>query len=224
VTLTSKSIFEAFLSDKKGDALLHGHSYTAHAVGCEVANEALALMENISLSDDWISAKASWAKPDGSESPMWSLWDPNFITAISNLPNVEETMTLGSVLSIRVRDPTGGEAFWRCMCRCLHLLQDTHRILLKQCYNRSANFESGQWDIPAPGASPFSIHYRTLGDVAYFMTSLNTSPSVIRSVEDRIWQALGKCKVDRPINYRKKYYQLRQYCARSWKRSNTTVM
>jgi dethiobiotin synthetase/adenosylmethionine--8-amino-7-oxononanoate aminotransferase len=111
VTLASKSIFEAFLSDKKGDALLHGHSYTAHAVGCEVANEALALMENISQCDDWIAAKASWAKPGGGESPMWSLWDPRFITAISNLPNVEETMTFGSVLSIRVQDHSGGETF-----------------------------------------------------------------------------------------------------------------
>jgi len=133
VTLTSKSIFEAFLSDQKGDALLHGHSYTAHAVGCEVANEALALMEKISLCDDWVSAKASWAKLGGSESCMWSLWDPNFIMAISNLPNVEETMTLGSVLSIRVRDQTGGKAFRHCKCRCLHSLQDIHRILPKWC-------------------------------------------------------------------------------------------
>ena len=47
---------------------------------------------------------------------------------------------------------------------------------------------------PAPGAGPFSIHYRTLGDVAYFMTSLNSSASVIRSVEDRIWRALSNAK------------------------------
>ena len=47
---------------------------------------------------------------------------------------------------------------------------------------------------PAPGASPFSIHYRTLGNVAYFMTSLNTSASVIRSVEDRIWRVLSNTK------------------------------
>jgi dethiobiotin synthetase/adenosylmethionine--8-amino-7-oxononanoate aminotransferase len=109
VTLASKSIFEAFLSDKKADALLHGHSYTAYPVGCEVANEALTMMETLSRSDDWVSAKATWAKPDGSESPVWSLWDPGFITAVSKLPNVEETMTLGSVLSIRIQDKMGGE-------------------------------------------------------------------------------------------------------------------
>jgi len=43
---------------------------------------------------------------------------------------------------------------------------------------------------PAPGGAPFGINYRTLGNVAYFMTSLNTSPSTIRSVEDRIWVTL----------------------------------
>jgi dethiobiotin synthetase/adenosylmethionine--8-amino-7-oxononanoate aminotransferase len=67
------------------------------------------MMETLSRSDDWVSAKATWAKPDGSESPVWSLWDPGFITAVSKLPNVEETMTLGSVLSIRIQDKMGGE-------------------------------------------------------------------------------------------------------------------
>ena len=32
-TLASDSIYNAFLSSEKRDALLHGHSYTAHAVG-----------------------------------------------------------------------------------------------------------------------------------------------------------------------------------------------
>ena len=42
----------------------------------------------------------------------------------------------------------------------------------------------------APGGSPFGMHYRTLGDVAYFMLSLNTQPEVTRTVEERIWTAL----------------------------------
>ena len=44
----------------------------------------------------------------------------------------------------------------------------------------------------APGGAPFGINYRTLGNVAYFMTSLNTPSATIRSVEDRIWNALDK--------------------------------
>ncbi|KAH9178390.1 PLP-dependent transferase [Lactarius sanguifluus] len=42
------------------------------------------------------------------------------------------------------------------------------------------------------GGGPFSIHFRTLGDVAYFMTSLNTPSTTIRAVEDRIWAVLGR--------------------------------
>jgi dethiobiotin synthetase/adenosylmethionine--8-amino-7-oxononanoate aminotransferase len=109
VTLASSSIFEAFLSDKKADALLHGHSYTAHPIGCEVANETFSLIDKLSLSDDWMSAQNSWANPDGSKGKVWSLWSPDFITAISKLPQVKETMTLGSVLSIKVQDNFGGK-------------------------------------------------------------------------------------------------------------------
>jgi dethiobiotin synthetase/adenosylmethionine--8-amino-7-oxononanoate aminotransferase len=35
------------------------------------------------------------------------------------------------------------------------------------------------------------VHYRTLGNVAYFMTSLNTPADTVREVEDRIWVALS---------------------------------
>lgn len=42
----------------------------------------------------------------------------------------------------------------------------------------------------APGGAPFTTHYRTLGDIAYFITSLNTRSSVVRSVEDKIWRIL----------------------------------
>jgi dethiobiotin synthetase/adenosylmethionine--8-amino-7-oxononanoate aminotransferase len=43
----------------------------------------------------------------------------------------------------------------------------------------------------APGGAPFSIHFRTLGDVAYLITSLNTPSATIRAVEDRVWALLG---------------------------------
>ena len=117
VTLASSSIFEAFLSDKKADALLHGHSYTAHPIGCEVANETFSLIDKLSLSDDWISSQSSWANHDGSKGKVWSLWNPDFITAISKLPQVKETMTLGSVLSIKIQDIAGGKfpIFFSCI-------------------------------------------------------------------------------------------------------------
>jgi dethiobiotin synthetase/adenosylmethionine--8-amino-7-oxononanoate aminotransferase len=33
VTLASESVFNSFLGDTKAEALLHGHSYTAHPIG-----------------------------------------------------------------------------------------------------------------------------------------------------------------------------------------------
>ena len=36
------------------------------------------------------------------------------------------------------------------------------------------------------GVEPFGINYRTLGDVGYFMASLNTPSEVLRATERRI--------------------------------------
>lgn len=41
LTLATEEVFDAFKGDSKALALLHGHSYTAHPVGCAAANYAL---------------------------------------------------------------------------------------------------------------------------------------------------------------------------------------
>lgn len=49
-------------------------------------------------------------------------------------------------------------------------------------------------DASLPGVlagAPYSVHFRTLGDVAYFMTSLNTRPGMVREIEDRILDVIG---------------------------------
>ena len=153
VTLASSSIFEAFLSDKKADALLHGHSYTAHPIGCEVANETFSLIDKLSLSDDWTSAQTSWANPDGSKGKVWSLWSPDFITAISKLPQVKETMTLGSVLSIKIQDNSaagkclGFSSFSFCcisvysrLCRIYVSLGASRLAILKHMFSNRLRF------------------------------------------------------------------------------------
>ena len=42
----------------------------------------------------------------------------------------------------------------------------------------------------APGGAPFSVHYRTLGNVAYFITSLNTPSDSVRELEEHIWEVM----------------------------------
>ena len=61
VTLASDPIFQVFNTDKKTDALLHGHSYTAHPIGCAVATESLRTIEKLSQSDSWEEAKGRWS-------------------------------------------------------------------------------------------------------------------------------------------------------------------
>lgn len=172
VTLASNSIYEAFLSDKKADALLHGHSYTAHAMGCEVANETLKMIDSLSRSDAWKEARAEWKSKGDS---VWSFWDPMFIETVSRMDNVAEVMTLGTVLAIKIRDDAAGYSS--------HSAEIVFRPI-------DQHDDGGNGFSAAPGGAPFGVHFRTLGDVAYFMTSLNTSSAVLRSLEDRIWTIL----------------------------------
>ncbi|KAK0480260.1 onanonoxo-7-onima-8-eninoihtemlysoneda [Armillaria novae-zelandiae] len=174
VTLASNSIYEAFLSDKKADALLHGHSYTAHAMGCEVANESLRMIDGLSKSNAWKEARAQW-KSEGDS--VWSFWDPVFIETISRMDNVAEVMTLGTVLAIKIRDDDAGYTS--------HSAETVFRPI--------DQYDEGGIEFSvAPGGAPFGVHFRTLGNVAYFMTSLNTSSPVLRSLEDRIWKTLQR--------------------------------
>ncbi|KAJ7749061.1 PLP-dependent transferase [Mycena maculata] len=172
-TLASDSIFQAFYSTDKAEALLHGHSYTAHPLGCEVANETLRLVEKESRSEAWAAAQARWEVAPGKPGVVWSLWDPQFIQTVSRMDAVAEVMALGTVLAIKVRD---SEASY---------VSHSAQTLLQSIKFRdtgSLASESGQ----------FSVHFRTLGNVAYFMTSLNTAPETVRSLEDKIWTALQK--------------------------------
>ena len=116
-TLTSDSIYRAFLSDDKVDALLHGHSYTAYPVGCSVARAALDLVDRLAASDAWAEAREKWrvssdASPEleaSRETAVWSFWDPAFVNVVSHMDRVAEVMAFGTVLSIKIRDDAAGE-------------------------------------------------------------------------------------------------------------------
>ena len=187
VTLASSSIFEAFLSESKGDALLHGHSYTAHPVGCEVASESLALMDKLAESDAWTGMQRSWEQhsPSTVSSPMWSMWSPGFLTGVSSLRGVDSAMAMGTVLVIRLR---GGEGtiFSQFSFRAIVCLSPSPGYRSHLAQDRLQSIK-----LP-PNEGSFGVHFRTLGDVAYFMTSFNTSRETIGELENRILSALSK--------------------------------
>ncbi|KAG2153945.1 pyridoxal phosphate-dependent transferase [Suillus clintonianus] len=175
VTLASDRIFQAFNSESKVDALLHGHSYTAHAVGCQVANATLDMVGRLVESDQWLGAIRKWAPEGATSSRAWSFWDPKFIASISCLDIVDEAMTLGTVLAIKFKDDDAGYAS--------HSAQTLLQSLRLPLEDGSSS--------AAPGGAPFGVHYRTLGNVAYFMSSLNTSRATIEALEERLWRLVS---------------------------------
>jgi len=106
-TTASQEIFEAFLSDQKVDALLHGHSYTAHAIGCNVAVDSLKMMEKMERQGSWDSFKIDWTKEQSVKNAVWSMWSRDFVTRASNLEQVDYIVSMGSVLAISLKDSQG---------------------------------------------------------------------------------------------------------------------
>ncbi|RBA18480.1 adenosylmethionine-8-amino-7-oxononanoate aminotransferase [Fusarium proliferatum] len=101
-TMASESIFDAFVSDDKSDALLHGHSYTAHAVGCQVAVESVREMQDMEKRGEW-----EWAERDWEKDQAWSVWSREFVNNVSHNQQVLGVWALGSVLAISLRDDAG---------------------------------------------------------------------------------------------------------------------
>lgn len=125
-TLASESVFGAFLGADKKDALLHGHSYTAHAVGCSVARESVRALVRMDERGDWEAAKRDWRRGRrGEESgeeevEVWSVWTRAFVERVSFVGGVESVWALGSVLAVNLRagDKAGSFAPPRLVVDC----------------------------------------------------------------------------------------------------------
>ena len=114
-TLAREEIFEVFAGERKDQALLHGHSYTAYPVACEVANETLKQIRKLTESEGWKDARRKWIGEATSEDPakaargVWSFWDPEFVDELSRMESVRAVMTLGCVLAIKIDDGGRGK-------------------------------------------------------------------------------------------------------------------
>lgn len=169
-TLASDSIYDAFLSSEKRDALLHGHSYTAHAVGCHVANTSLKAMMDMDRSEQWQSYKDDWntsPRPGSSmrkgASDVWSMWSKDFIHDISMSKDVESVIALGSVLAVALKDEQAG-------------------------YSSSA--ATGLQNKMLEGSTEFNVHSRVLGNVFYLMASQISKPETLKEIERLLSEAL----------------------------------
>ena len=181
-TLASESIFNAFASDDKTDALLHGHSYTAHAVGCQVALESLRQLQAIDKSEQWDWARKPYGsyasqeqlKHEGSNSSHeldapWSIWSPSFVDWVSRRANVAGVWTLGSVLSIHMNAGDGAG------------YKSTAAVKIRDELRRG---------FAVDGQSSWNVHSRVLGNVLYIMGSQKSVQSDIEEIETLIQERM----------------------------------
>lgn len=92
-TLATQAVFEAFRGISKLDALLHGHSYTAHAVGCASAVVSLQYFSDPSKNSNLL--------PGGRR--LRELWKPELVSLISSHQSVERVVSVGTIFALELR-------------------------------------------------------------------------------------------------------------------------
>ncbi|TKY89234.1 hypothetical protein EX895_001765 [Sporisorium graminicola] len=187
VTLASSSIFKVFnQSDSKVDALLHGHSYTAHPIGCAVALETLKAIGELRVSEEWAGCRADWAedKGEGGEG-VWSFWSKSAVQKLAALPNVDHAIAMGCVLKVALKDNGGAGGYTSTA---------SVELLKKLRYGESTPQGHPSVPVAASGEEnkglPYNIHARPLGNVVYLMSSLNTPTKVLRTSEEVLFNAI----------------------------------
>ena len=171
-TTASQSIFETFLSEDKTDALLHGHSYTAHPIGCSVANQSLNIMAKLPDSADWTAFKDQWqgtkqvSTTPRTQKGVWSMWSEAFVKAVSHRSQVDSVFAIGSVLAISLKDAEG------------------------QGYASKAAWSLRDKLLAGSPGEDWVVHSRVLGNVWYAMGAMTTSRETIQALEERIFEAI----------------------------------
>jgi len=114
-TLASNEVFSAFDSPDKTDALLHGHSYTAHAVGCQVGLDSLRTMNSMDENGAWNGFKTDWNQSHANDGTrpgqVWSVWSHGLVHELSHAATVDSVFAIGTVLSISLKDAQGAGEF-----------------------------------------------------------------------------------------------------------------
>lgn len=176
-TLASESIFDVFKSEDKTDALLHGHSYTAHAVGCQVALESVNEMVRMESRGDWNWAKQSWTSSSQptttaqtpraiNDTQVWSTWPRPLIDFISHqTTKVTGVWALGSVLAITLRDAQGATGYTSTAATALQ---------------RKLRENDEGWN----------VHARVLGNVFYIMAGQKTNEDSVQALARLIKEGL----------------------------------
>ena len=96
LTIASNRIYDAFLSDDIGKALLHGHSFTANPIACAVACANLDIFEEEST---WENIAAICQ------------WNVEFANDLAKIDCVENIRQQGTILAFEVKTGKGNSYF-----------------------------------------------------------------------------------------------------------------
>ncbi|KAJ9604991.1 hypothetical protein H2200_010380 [Cladophialophora chaetospira] len=212
ITAASQSIFDTFLSQDKTDALLHGHSYTAHPVGCMVADKALEEYRKLDKADpdSSTSSSSNTNQPHSwtSFKRAWGYNQPQGPTHTDREPG-----TMHSQESTREPTPESHPPLYSFFPPTL-LTTLSHHPRVRGCFalgtvlvlkmaptpSSTSNSASGYTSTATSSLQArlltlldeegAGIHSRVLGDVIYFMASLTTKEEQIERLGRIILRAL----------------------------------
>ncbi|CAG9462769.1 unnamed protein product [Pedinophyceae sp. YPF-701] len=170
-TVATEECFDAFMGDTKGEALLHGHSYSGHPIGCQAAIQSLSALTSAQYNPNHVpasdeargacsrSCRASsgvgagaggvpFCACNASAGRLTAQWDAGRAAAMSEHPRVDRVTAIGTVLAVELkpRDGKGGYA-------------------------------SGDARAVVDRLRPLGIFARPLGNVVYLMASPMTPPA-----------------------------------------------
>ncbi|KAI7875381.1 PLP-dependent transferase [Lichtheimia hyalospora FSU 10163] len=168
LTVTKNSLFDVFLSANKEECLLHGHSYTAHPMGCAVANETIDNLEEMANvtnnNNTWTPFREAWK--ENQHAQVWSMWNPATVDKLSHLACVDSVMTLGSILAVELKD---------------NQTKGYGSVVAKSILHEMRH---GQFD------SDINLFVRPLGNVIYLMTSQITTADRVNKCEEILLKCL----------------------------------
>lgn len=95
-TMATDAIFDSFTGDSKLKALLHGHSYSAHAMGCTAAAKSIKWFKDPYTNLNITSEKSQ-------KMLLRELWDAELVQQISSHPSVSRVVTLGTLFALELQ-------------------------------------------------------------------------------------------------------------------------
>lgn len=91
-TLATDEVFEAFSGDSKLKALLHGHSYSAHPMGCSAAAKSVKWFKDSKTNTNMMPESRS----------LQELWETELVSKISSHPQVRRVVSVGTLCAIEL--------------------------------------------------------------------------------------------------------------------------